>query len=210
VKKFATWLLMLTLPLLLGCEKRLFNFVTTIDLTSLFSVSSANGHFSEEYTITQVDVVGKLNIPLKAHVTDVEVESIFLRVTVRPQNQAQAVMFDGLFREYEDVVGWSADHPLFTGQTVDLEGVKKPFNAPVTEQSTANLKDLLSSYILGGRDVLKETMFSVQGESVPAGQQVSLDFQLVVRGTVKYEECVDTIPGTGGEKCNESTTPTSL
>ncbi|MGA9365379.1 MAG: hypothetical protein WBW16_13525 [Bacteroidota bacterium] len=207
MRKFVASILILTLPFILGCEKRLFNFVATVDQTSLFSLSSANGQFDQAHSITMNDLEGKLDIPSKAHVTDVLIESIFLRVTVRPQNQAQAVMVNSYYLISDPNSNSYINGTLSYDQTVHLAGVEEPFNAPVNEEPVANLKFLWQTYIISHSD--RVTTFHVRGQSIPAAQQVALDLQLVVRGTVKYEECVETIQGTGGDKCDDSTTPAS-
>jgi hypothetical protein len=203
MKKLVTSILILTLPFILGCEKRLFRFVTTIDQTSVFNLSSANGSFEEAHTITRDDVLGKLDIPKKAHVTDVKIESLSLKVIKRPENKAPALTV------YADVYGSRVPGRMFNPVTVPLLGVDAPFLGLNTLIASAidGLKDKFKGYILA----LDYTDFQiyVNGGSTPAGQEIALDLQLIVKATVEYEECVDTIPGTGGEKCDDSTTPTS-
>jgi hypothetical protein len=203
MRKLVTSILILALPFILGCEKRLFHFVATIDQTSVFNLTNVFGQVQETQIITRDDVLGKLDIPKKAHVTDVKIESLSLKVIKRPENKAPALTV------YATVFGSNVPGRVFDPVTVPLVGVDAPFiglNA-LLESAIDGLKDKFKGYILG----LDYTNFSIQvtGNSVPSGQEIALDLQLIIKATVEYEECVDTIPGTGGEKCDDSTTPTS-
>jgi hypothetical protein len=203
MRKLFTSILILTLPFVLGCEKRLFKFAATMDQTSVFTLSTVNGSFAEEQFITRSDVLGKLDIPKKAHITDVKIESLSLKVIKRPENKAPAMTV------YATVFGTRVPGRMFDPVTVPLVGVDAPYfglNALI-ESAIDGLKDKFKAYI----QALDNTSFSVQvtGNSVPAGQEIALDLQLIIKATIEYEECVETIPGTGGEKCDDSTSPTS-
>ncbi|MGA9365378.1 MAG: hypothetical protein WBW16_13520 [Bacteroidota bacterium] len=203
MRKLVTSILILTLPFILGCEKRLFRFVATIDQTSVFTLSSVNGNFAQEQFIARDDVLGKLDIPKKAHITDVKIESLSLKVIKRSENKAPAMTV------YATVFGTRVPGKMFDPVTVPLVGVDAPFiglNALI-ESAIDGLKDKFKAYI----QALDHTSFSVQvtGNSVPTGQQIALDLQLIIKATVEYEECVDTIPGTGGASCEENIYSTS-
>jgi len=203
MKKCVTSILILTLPFILGCEKRLFRFVATIDQTSVFTLSTVYGNFAEQQFIARNDVLGKLDIPKKAHITDVKIESLSLKVIKRPENKAPAMTVSAT------VFGTRVPGRMFDPVTVPLVGVDVPFvglNALI-ESAIDGLKDKFKAYI----QALDNTSFSVQvtGNSVPTGQQIALDLQLIIKATVEYEECVETLEGTGGDKCDDSTTPAS-
>jgi len=207
MRKFVTSILILTLPFILGCEKRLFRFVATIDQTSVFKLSSEHGDFEEMQKVTRDDVLGKLDIPKKAHVTDVKIESLSLKVIKRPENEAPAL--DVSACTFDINKGDISTKSLFEHKTVPLVGVDVPLfglNALI-ESAVDGLKDKFKGYILALDQ--KDFNIDVAGVSTPVGKRVALDLHLIIKATVEYEECVDTIEGTGGDKCEDSTTPTS-
>jgi hypothetical protein len=202
MKKLVASMLILTLPFILGCEKRLFKFVATMDQTSVYNLSSANGTFQEAHTITRDDVLGKLDIPKKAHITMVRIESLSLKVVKKQGNQAPAMAVSATLH------GNMPTKKLFDNQTVSLVGIDVPFiglNALI-QDGIDGLKEVFAGYIVA----FNNNNFDIQvtGNSVPAGQAIALDLQVIIKATVEYEECVETIRGTGGEKCDEDSTPT--
>lgn len=81
MKKITALLLLLALPLLSGCEKRLFHFIVTIDRTAPFVIDET-GSFNEIVPISEQNILSALEIPEGGTITGVDIESISLRVVV--------------------------------------------------------------------------------------------------------------------------------
>lgn len=197
MKKITACLLLLALPLLSGCEKRLFHFIVTIDKTPTFAVDQT-GAFDEAVVITSQDVLSALDIPEDARITSIDVEGLALKVVVKPGNQAARLKVSG---EIYDV--GQNKSKMFENYPIVLAGVDVPFiglNALI-EAGISKLRSKLNGYVKN----LDNSAFviEVSGDSDPPGQRVVLDLQLKIKATVKYDQCVE-VPQlfSSGEECD--------
>jgi hypothetical protein len=196
MKKISAFFLLLALPLLAGCEQRLFHFVVTIDQTPTFPVDQT-GAFSRRVRITEQDVLRALDVPEGGKITGVDIESLSLKVVVKSQNQANALSVSG---RISDGQGTSN---MFTNYPIPLAGVDTPFiglNALI-EEGIGKLRRKLDGYV----KKIDNSAFDIEvsGDSFPTtGQRVVLDLLLKIKATVKYDECLEVPLGEGGEDCN--------
>lgn len=197
MKKITACLLLLTLPMLAGCEKRLFHFIVTIDKTPTFAVDQT-GAFDEAAVITSQDVLSALDIPEDARITSIDVEALALKVVAKPGNQASRLKVSG---EISDV--GQNKSKMFENYPIVLAGVDVPFiglNALI-EAGISKLRSKLNGYVQHVDN--SAFVIEVSGDSDPPGQRVVLDLQLKIKATVKYDQCVE-VPElfSGGEECD--------
>jgi len=197
MKKTIACLLLLAMPLLSGCEQRLFHFLITIDQTPTFPIDQT-GPFSQTVTITEQDVLRALNVPENATITGVDIESLSLRVVVKAGNQARAINVNGAVIENGQV------KPLFNNktETIPLVGVNVPFvglNALI-EDGVASLRNKINGYVKR----IDSSTFTIRlnGTTVQATERALLDINLKIKATIKYDECLEVPLGEGGEDCN--------
>lgn len=196
MKKLIACLLLLALPLLSGCEQRLFHFLITIDQTPTFPIDQA-GAFSQTVTITEQDVLRALNVPENGTITGVDIESLSMRVVVKNGNEARAINVSGAVIENGQV------RPIFNNktQTIPLVGVNVPFaglNALI-EDGVASLRRKINGYV---RRIDNSTFtIRLNGTTVPDNSRALLDINLKIKATIKYDECLDVPLGEGGEDC---------
>lgn len=194
MKKITAFLLLLTLPLLSGCEKRLFHFIVTIDRSATIPVN-ITGSFSQTATITEQHILGALDIPEGATITGVDIESISLRAVIRDGNQASALNVSGRIIEN----GQSRN--LFSDYPVPLVAVNAPFiglNALI-EDGIASLRNKINGYVKR----IDNSSFQIQvsGTTVTANQRALLDLDFKIKATVKYDECLEVPLGASGDDC---------
>jgi hypothetical protein len=175
-------LLLLTLPFLSGCEKQVMHFVTTYSRDQVFEVDQT-GQFVATGTITKDDVRGALDIPDDAEITDVQIESLSLRIVKHPDNAAMALSVSG---EFDNGVR----HQLWNNKPVVLSGADVPLfglNSLIAE-GVASLRGQIQAYI---QDLNAPTAsFRLQGTCTPTASRMHLQIHLQVRATIKYIECV--------------------
>ena len=194
MKKFTAFLLLLSLPLLSGCEKRLFHFIVTIDRSAIIPIN-VTGSFSQTATITEQHILSVLEIPEDGTITGVDIESISLRVVVSGDNQASALNLSGRIIEN----GQSKN--LFSNYPVPLVAVNAPLiglNALI-EDGVAALRNKINGYVKR----IDNSSFQIQvnGTTVQANQRAHLDLDLRIKATVKYDECLDVPLGSSGDDC---------
>jgi len=195
MKKITPFLLLLILPLLLGCEKRLFHFIVTIDRAATIPIDVTGSFNPLPVTITEQHILGALDIPEGGTVTGVDIESISLRVVVSGDNQATALNLSGRIIEN----GQSKN--LFSNYPVLLAGVNAPvigLNALI-EDGVASLRNKINGYVKR----IDHSSFDIQvsGTTVRANQRAHLDLDLRIKATVKYGECLDVPFGSSGDDC---------
>jgi len=194
MKKITAFLLLLALPLLSGCEKRLFHFIVTIDRSATIPIN-ITGSFSQTATITEQHILSALDIPEGGTITGVDIESISLRVVVSSDNQASALNISGRIIEN----GQSKN--LFSSYPVPLVAVNAPLiglNALI-EDGVASLRNKINGYVRR----IDNSSFQIQvtGTTVRTDQRAHLDLELKIKATVKYDECLDVPLGSSGDDC---------
>jgi hypothetical protein len=199
MKKKIIYVPLLALLLLTGCEKRLFHFIATIDQTPVFTFDST-GPFVQRVVITSDRVKAALDVPEDARITGVDIESLSLRVAVKPENRATALSVSGTI-----INANQTRKKMFENYPVVLAGVNTPFvglNSLIAD-GISELRGKLDGYVKN----IDNTAFviEVRGDSSPSsGQRVAIDLNLVVKATVKYDQCVE-VPQlfSSGEECTE-------
>lgn len=181
--------LVLCLPLMawqMQCEKKKFPGVGTIKVDETFEVDQT-GHFVEVEEISRDQVLDMLDLPDDAEITEVNIESLSIKVIVLSDNMASAVSVSGaadlggktpeIFDDY--IVPLVAPNSFFGINTLISEGV----NA---------IREKLEKIILG----MDDNGFAVilEGDSSPTtGNRIHAQVILRITGTVKYYQCL-TVP----------------
>lgn len=191
--------LLFALLLFGGCEKRLFHFVATLTESPAFVVDQT-GAFQLTVPVISSAIQGAFDIPAGGQITRVDIESLALRATPRAGNQATALQVTGVIIEngglaqttifnQETIALSSADAPLAGLKTLDAAGVER-------------LRRKLEGYVQNTDN--QPFVIQLGGTTVPSGQRLIIDLQLVMKATAKYDQCLE-VPGlfSGGEKCGE-------
>jgi hypothetical protein len=181
-------LIFLAIPLLaMECKYRKFEFAPTINIDETYVVDE-NGPYSEQQTITREQVLDALDIPETANIKEFNIEKMALQVTVLDGNEASLILASGRLQ-----LG-SSKPKVFEDFPVSLVAVNAYWiglNSLIAECVDA-LTDKIEAYILN-----KDTAplnIEIYGDSSPTGgQKVNVKLQLKITGTVKYEDCIETL-----------------
>jgi hypothetical protein len=197
MRRFAIAVLFFTVPLLASCEKRLFHFVLNYDKTFVYAVDET-GPFEYEELVSADEIRSTLDIPEDARITGVDVEALSVKVVVRPENQVTNLVVSG--KVVETPGGKTS---MFNNFPIVLAGVDTPFIGlnDLIASGIGRLKSKLQGFIMG----LDSQSFGIElsGDSVPSGQALAVDIHLLVKATIKYEQCVEVLSGfMDGEKCD--------
>jgi len=199
MKKIIACLPLLALLMLTGCEKRLFHFVATINQSPTFTFDST-GPFVQSVVVTSDRIKAALDIPADARITGVDIESLSLRATVKSENKATAMRVTGVI-----ITASQQSKKMFENYIVPLVGVNVPvigLNALI-DDGISELRGKLNGYVQNTDNTA--FVIEVSGDSSPSsGQRVAIDLNLVVKATVKYDQCVE-VPQlfSSGEECTE-------
>ncbi len=199
MKKLLLFCFAFTILFSSGCVNRLFKYTVTIEQSTQHTVDDPDGSFTTSAFISRTTVARALNLPEGARVTDLNIESLSLRVSVPNTNQATLATVSG-------VLGTSAgsSHFLFRQQPIPLAGVNVPFIGlnSLIEDGIGKLKTELENFVKGlGSGSQVEVALS--GVSTPAGSRVTVTIHLDIKATVKYERCEEVLEVLGdvGESC---------
>lgn len=199
MKKITACLPLFALLLLTGCEKRLFHFVATINQSPTFTFDST-GPFVQRVVVTSDRIKAAIDVPSDARITGVDIESLSLRVSLKPGNSATAMRVTGV-----TINANQQRKTMFQNYFVPLAGVNVPvigLNALI-EDGITELRGKINGYVQNTDNTA--FVIEVSGDSSPSsGQRVALDLNLIVKATVKYDQCVD-VPQlfSSGEDCTE-------
>ncbi len=192
MKKFWLFILVITI-LATACQYRKFEFVATIGIDKEFVVDQT-GNFSEKQTITRNQVLDALDIPETADIKEVNIERISLRVTILDNNEASFVSASGRLQ-----LG-NSNPEVFKDKIIPLVAVNAPIiglNNLIAE-GIGGLKGKLEAYIKN-TDV-SPFDFEIYGDSSPTtGQKINAKIELQITGSVKYDECIESLPFTGDD-----------
>ncbi len=159
----------------------------------------STGPFVQRVVITSDRVKAALDVPEDARVTGIDIESLSLRVAVKPENRAPALNVSGTI-----INANQARKKLFENKPVVLAGVNTPFiglNSLIAD-GISELRGKLNGYV---KDIDNAAfVIEMNGDTAPAGQRVAVDLHLVIKATVKYDQCVE-VPQlfSSGEECTE-------
>ena len=192
------FILIFCIPLMaLQCEKRQFETVGTINVDETYEVDQT-GHFVEVEEISRDQVLDLLDIPEDAEITEVNIESVSIKVVVMSDNEASAVIVEG-------AVDLGASKPeFFSNYIVPLVAVDNPWIGLNTliQEGVTGIKNKLEKIILG----MDDDGFAIilEGDSSPTtGNRIHTQIILRITGTVKYVQCLEvpTFIVEGGEPC---------
>ncbi|MFO7655952.1 MAG: hypothetical protein R6W78_02705 [Bacteroidales bacterium] len=188
-------LFIMAIPLLAAeCEYRRFEFVATIGVNEEFIVDNT-GSFSEKQTITRQQVLDALDIPEQAEIKEINIEKLSVRVTILENNQASLISASGRLQLGEN------KPDIFKDKTIPLVAVNAPFiglNNLIAE-GVSGLKSKLEGYIYNSDAAPFD--IEIYGDSSPTtGQKINVKIELIITGSVIYEECIETI-SLVGEEC---------
>jgi len=196
-------ILLICVPLMSGCEKRILSFPAPLDKTEVFTLDEIGGAFSEFSTISANDIRNAIDIPDDADITSVVVEALSIRVEVLEANQASSVTVSGSV----DEIGGPRDY-MFQNYVIPLDGligVDTPFIGvnPLLAAGITKLKNKIQSFLLG----LDSESFNVtvSGTSSPGGSRVAVRLHLQIKMAMEYKICVDVAKDfvEGGEPCGD-------
>lgn len=198
MKKRTLLLLLGALLLFGGCEKRLFHFVATLTESPAFVVDQT-GAFQLTVPVVSSAIQGAFDIPAGGQITRVDIEGLALRATPRAGNQATAVQVTAVLMENDGV-----PQKLFGQENITLSSADAPLTGLQTLAATGieSLRRKLEGYVQNTDN--QPFVILLSGTTVPAGQRLIIDLQLVMKATAKYDQCLE-VPGlfSGGEKCGE-------
>ena len=199
MKKIIDCTPLLALLMLTGCEKRLFHFVATINQSPTFAFDSA-GPFVQRVVVTSDRIKAAIDVPADARITGVDIESLSLRVVVKSENKATAMRVTAVIINVNQ-----QSKKMFENYIVPLVAVNAPvigLNALI-DDGVSELRGKLNGYVQNTDNTA--FVIEVSGNSSPSsGQRVAIDLNLIVKATVKYDQCVE-VPQlfSSGEECTE-------
>jgi len=178
-----------------GCEWRTFEFTANINVNENIEVDE-NGPFTTSFTITRAEVLDGLDIPESAEITKVEIESLVAFVTNLDDNEAWTLDLEG----YSNLN--QTGKPMFSETNVPVAAPNTPFaglNSILANKiESNNLKEKLKAYLEGNDN--SNLVISLNGN--PGNNRLHSIITIRITGTAVYEECLEVLPGMGGELCD--------
>jgi hypothetical protein len=193
MKKYYLFILVAPFLFAFGCEKRTFEFVATIGTNENYLVDQS-GHFTESSTITRDEVLERLDIPDEAEITAVNIESAAVEIIVLDDNAATAVNLSGVVK-----LG-SSNPDLFKNYPVPFQLAEYAINALISA-GVDGIENKLENYLMGSD--IDPFEIELTGDSSPtAGNRIHVQILLKIKGSVKYNECME-VPFfmEGGDPC---------
>lgn len=180
-----------------GCERRKFYFNVPLKVPNLFSVNHS-GSFIITDVITESDILDALDIPSGAEISEINIQSLSIRVEVKPGNQANGLLVTGKIYGLGE-----AKDEVFNNYPIVLAGANTAFvglNSLIASGVT-RLKNKINNIVKGIDNA--SIHIDLEGNVAQGGPQILADIHVRISGTVKYAECLDvaTFMG-GGEDCD--------
>lgn len=181
----------------LGCEKRIFEYTTTVNQSAVYTVNDV-GTFTKSAVITRASVAKAFSLPADAKVTQLQIESLSLRVDIGAGNQALTMRGTGtkipggfMFQDFPIALGaLDPDKPFVGLNTLIEDGIGK-------------LKSEIEGWVKGSGTTSQLTI-ELKGVSFPANSRMVFTISLEIKASIKYEQCEMTFRGTGGAACGSS------
>jgi len=183
MKRTLLFAVLIALPLVTGCKKQLYHLTGVLNVDQLYEVDDADGAYQGSQTFLASEITGELDLAENARITDVNVESIFLKMVPQSGNAATSATGSA----YLTVVGGGASpQALFQNVTIPIA-------------NTTILLDDLNSLGVGilktqlERIVRGESTNSIKLDVQVAANRAPLkvDITLQIRGTVDNDACVE-------------------
>jgi hypothetical protein len=184
---------LLALPLVTGCKKQLYHMTGTLNIAEAFAVN-ADRNYQNIGTINPLDVNAELDIPDNAVIRSVEIETVYLTVHLQPGNEADNFLASASVRPQGGTYV-----PAFTNVNIPLEEGTHDITV-LSTQAVAILKAQLQAVLMHvGTPGPIDVNLQLTANQAP----VIADIDVVVRGTVNYDTCVE-LPTwfSEGEDCN--------
>lgn len=193
---FTAFVVALTINL--GCEKKIFEYTTTINQSTTYTINDV-GTFLKSASITRQSVARAFSLPSDARVTELQIESLSLRVDLGAGNEASAMTASGvktpggfMFQNFPVVLGALDPDKPFVG-----------LNALI-EDGIGKLKSEIEGWVKG-TGTSSQLTIELRGDSVPANKRMVFTISLEIKASVKYEQCERTLRDTGGAECGSNT-----
>ncbi|MBN2201918.1 hypothetical protein JW777_08200 [bacterium] len=194
MKRMLLFTVLIALPLVTGCKKQLYHLTGTINVSELFDVNDPDGNYQAMQTIQSSDINAALDIPDNAVITGVEIETLYFNVLIQPDNRATSVRASAWVQQQGGAyipVFLNVNLPLANG-ILNINSLEAPGIAILRAQLNAVVMHLASAGPV-----------NVRVELIANQSPVIADVELVVRGTVNYDACLE-VPDwlSDGEKCD--------
>ncbi|GBD92277.1 hypothetical protein BMS3Abin04_03012 [bacterium BMS3Abin04] len=194
--------ILLLLPILMGCDKRLFKFQSNIDLAKLYTFDKT-GPTQESATITEEQIRSALDLPSDAKVTKVNIETLSLRIKLNDGNEATLLRIKGFINDASSNTKiWDVDQisPPIISPDASIFGQKIGINGLI-ETGINKLKSKIEGFIK--RNDFGSFVINVEVDSSPfSGRRIAMDIEIVIQATIEYEQCVEVWDGLdAGEEC---------
>jgi hypothetical protein len=193
MKKILLLSAMLTLPLMVGCKKQLYEFVGSVPLENVYLVDKPTGSFTTEpFLITKQDVQDALDLPAHAAVDKVDLQNSTVKIEAMDGNVANLITLNGTVQ-----IGNGTPTYLFS-------------NVPIPVNQTINLSSLYSAGVL-----LFSNQINAFLQNNPNAQDITIQLWGSANGAIHvkityqlkcdavFNSCID-IPSfiSSGKDCN--------
>jgi len=194
--------LLLSVPLVMGCEKMFYNFLISFPVSKTFEVDQP-GSFGGNATYSVQDINDALDKPGDTEVPDngISIESLSLRIETREGNAATGatvsgtvlntetsqwdMVFSDFFIPIPDSVGEDTTVVILNLGNVGITTLRQQIEAIVTDDLAA------SSF-----------QVDFEGDTEPSNQQIVAGITLVIKGTSEVEQCLNAFMSSG-ESCGD-------
>jgi hypothetical protein len=197
MKKQMVLILLLAIPLILGCSKVKVWITPTFPLFETFDVDQT-GAFNTQVGFSASEVQDALELPEDTQVDSVLIEGISVTILTKDGNTASSITASA--RVWNNLSqGWDN---VFTGYSITLPPVGQETTIAIDNldpNGIGTLYNVLNSVVLEASYVGVSLDFTVN--PVPGGASIVADITLTVVGSIKGWACLDMPPGTDHEPC---------
>lgn len=191
-------ILILSGLLLIGCQKQKFNFVLDLNQVITYHVDQT-GPFELASAISKGDVLQLVNISEDADITDVQIQTLAISVTVREGNTVDKVNLTLFYKDLQ-----SGKEKIFNDYPVPITGlfgITNPYS-PVSlllDSGVSKVKNKLKGYLRNEDNFDYEVV--VNGDT--GNKRLVADIKIKVIATVEYSECLTVLePFSNGQECD--------
>jgi len=200
-KKNIVYILLL-LPILMGCDKRLFKFQSNIDIAKVYTFDNT-GPTRKSARIESEQIRSALDLPSDAKVTKVNIETLSLRIKLNDGNEAKLLKIKGFIADLGDQrILWDVDQisPPIISPDASIFGSKIGINGLI-ETGINKLKSKIEGFIK--QNDFSSFLIYVEVDSSPfSGSRIAMDIEIIIKATIEYEQCVEVWNGLdAGEEC---------
>jgi len=176
---------LIALPLVTGCKKQLYHLTGVLNVDHEYQVNDPDGSYQGTETILASEIAGELDLPDNARITDVNVESLKLKIVPQPGNAAASVTGSA----YLTVVGGGASpQVLFQNVTIPIVNTTIVLDN-LNALGVGILKTQLERIVEG--ESTNSIKLDLQVNSSPGGRAILADITVQICGTVDNDSCVE-------------------